>query len=163
MSQKTGRLNCPECEFWSGPDRPRERVSMFCGRFIFDVDKAKALIVQRDVQAMPVRVDLLKSWAQWPPPRRRNGKMTISLFGGGLNYKHLDHVDIEEPIIIAFSQLGCLDEPRAGIVIDGRHRLARAQRDGHREILAFILDGASTDAITTTPSESAPDEAVTGW
>jgi hypothetical protein len=148
---------CSKCEDWRNPAGPREQFSLLYGMFLFDVDKARELIRERDLQAQPVLVAQLDSWCQWPRPRRSNGVLRIKLFGGAVNYEHVDHVNVAEPIIMGFVRLRP-QEKRMPVLFDGRHRLVRAKRDGRRVILAYVLDGAATDAVATSrPADPRPD------
>jgi len=63
---------------------------------------------------------------------------------------HVDHVDPEEPIILATPTNGLrqfFPDPEQLILIDGAHRIARALKVGQEIIRAYVLDGRETGLI----------------
>lgn len=105
MRRRGHRSECSLCQYWQSRNRPSERFSLFFGLFVFDVDAAKKLIRRQKVQAQRIPVEDLKNWGQWPPPRWRHGRMSLFLFGGGIDYSHARHVNPNEPIIIGWTRL----------------------------------------------------------
>lgn len=102
------------------------------GELAFNVTEAKRLLWGQRVEAVAVG------------PLYENQVAHNELDAG-----HLDHVDLESPIIMALRDVG---EPDLyAYLIDGNHRVARAHRDGIPTLPAYWLEPHETQKILIPP------------
>ncbi|MFJ6901541.1 hypothetical protein [Streptomyces hokutonensis] len=102
----------------SHPSRLLEREYFEFLGFIWDITKAQEI-----AGTLPVRRVDPQPWFQ--------------LLGAiGLNEAHIPHVDLRRPLILAPIR----EAGGAVLIIDGWHRLARAQREGVTDVPAVLLD-----------------------
>ena len=104
----------------------------------FDVEKAKELAKNHKVCVADTAC--FKDVVAYPPIPGKIHVMRISV-----NPEHLDHVDTSIPIILVPNpkRFGATGE----MVIDGHHRIARAIRDGVKELKYVILTVEEMNSI----------------
>lgn len=90
-------------------------------------------------QFLAYRWDITKAWkiAETLPVRRFNPQPWFGWLGLiQIDEEHLASADLERPILIVkIRELGS-----SPLVVDGWHRLARAQRDGVADLPVIVLD-----------------------
>lgn len=92
-----------------------------------------------EFQFLTYRWDITKAWtiAEGLPTRRFNPEPWFGWLGLiQIDEDHLASADLNRPILtVKIRELG-----NAALVVDGWHRLARAQRDGVGELPVIVLD-----------------------
>jgi len=120
----------------SQPERRPEQWFQF-GGWIFNVDRAQALLAEqpREPQPLPVLpwarlygVDLLD----------QPGTVPVIGLGPGFDRAYAMTTDLSEPLIVA--TLRTSDHSESPLLIDGTHRLYRAYQEGIAELPAYVLD-----------------------
>jgi nitrogen fixation protein len=98
-----------------------------------------------------------RSHAPCPPPHRSPAGVpaagTI-----GLDENHIPRADLQRPLILARIR----EAGGAVLIIDGWHRLARAQRDGVADVPAVLLDGIWEQAADELRHEALDTLGVVG-
>jgi len=138
---------CEQCAWWAKDPKVRghEYFSSGWGLAVYDIDKAKEITKDgRPVYDCPV--EKLKQFVDYPPAA--DGSFSIMTYH--LNLDHIDHVNMDEPIILAYGLKARSDEKdqkRYLLLIDGTHRVAKAIKEGHAKVKTFILSEEETDQI----------------
>jgi len=106
----------------------------------FDISKAEQILKDKPHEVMEAETNLFKDIVAYPPVEGKMYFMRISI-----NEEHLDHVDMNKPIIL-------VPRPKAtlisgDLVIDGHHRIARAMRDGLKMIKCVVLTHEETQSL----------------
>ncbi|WP_413116211.1 hypothetical protein ACK1X7_36875 [Streptomyces sp. CY1] len=90
-------------------------------------------------QFLAFRWDVTKAHqiARTLPIRRLDAEPWFGLLGAiRLNERHVLYADLERPLILVRIR----EADGAALIIDGWHRLARAQREGVKDLPAVLLD-----------------------
>jgi len=103
----------------------------------FDVEKAKELAKNHKVCVADTAC--FKDIVAYPPIEGKIYVLRISV-----NAEHLDHVSMEEPIILVPKPKRLGDNE---MVIDGHHRIARAIRDGIKTLKYVLLTAEEMNSI----------------
>jgi hypothetical protein len=116
--------------------RPIEHVQRFqFGPWLFNVERAKDIIADnpRDVHSLPVQ-----PWARFYGLDLPGGR-SFSLFRPASEFdaEYAVTTDLTEPVIVA--TLRSREGGRFPLLIDGTHRLYRAQVQGVAELPAHVL------------------------
>jgi hypothetical protein len=124
--------------------RPNQRF--YFGVWVFDVDRAQALIVERPRETHRLPVGL---WARfYGLDDNREDRHSISLIGPGPNFdrRYAMTTDLNEPVIVAMLRNEDAGED-APLLIDGTHRLFRAYTEGVAELPAYVLSMDESQVI----------------
>src|ERR1700733_5949355 len=116
--------------------RSIERVQRFqFGPWLFSVDQAKTIIVKRPRGTLPIPV---QPWAKFYGLDTPDGQ-SFSLFRPSSRFdaEYARTIDLDEPVILATLRGG--RGKRFPLLIDGTHRLYRAQVEGVEELPAYVL------------------------
>jgi hypothetical protein len=152
----TPHEGCDKCSWWvakAAGERPPETF-VYCFVYEYDVDKAREMTKGREVHDVPT--SQLAVFVDYP---REEGK--INILRTYIDDKHIDHVDMNEPVILAFNPPD-RDDPtakRAYMPIDGSHRIARAIKEGAATIKCVVLSEEETDKILKDHSPRRPKKA----
>lgn len=120
----------------AGGEGDRSRVQRFqFGPWLFNVDQAQALIAETPREAKPLPVT---PWAQFYGLDRPDGP-SFSLFTphAGFDRDYAMATDLSEPVLVA--TLRNNESEEFPLLIDGTHRLYRAQAEGVAELPAYVL------------------------
>ncbi len=114
------------------------------GRWLFNIDRAQALLVESPREAEPLPV---LPWARLYGVDLLDKPGATPIIGLGPNFDrdYAMTADLTQPVIVAMLHL-----PGAGntqLLIDGTHRLYRAYQESVPELPAYVLDVAETLAI----------------
>jgi hypothetical protein len=114
------------------------------GAWLFDVDKAQALLAKhpREPEAVPVG-----PWARQYGLDLIGEPGAVPILGVGPDFdrEYAMTTDLHEPVIVA-----TLHHPERGdsvLLIDGTHRLYRAYQEGITELPGYVLNVAESLAI----------------
>jgi hypothetical protein len=137
---------CDKCQWWLKPrkDRGGEYFSHCWGLIQYDVDAARLMGKDnREIHEVPI--EKLAVFVDYP---KKEG--TIEILKISVDEKHVDHVNLDEPVILAFGMKARSDEPnkkRHLHPIDGTHRIAKAIKLGHKTVKCIILSEDETDMV----------------
>lgn len=117
------------------------------GPWVFDIDAALALIyaAPRDTHALDVT-----AWAtgygltRLDDPNHTTGNL-IGPASDGLDRLFAMSTDLTDPVLLGRIRIG--DQPPAGLLIDGVHRLYHAWRKGVPQLPAYLLTAEETGRI----------------
>lgn len=114
------------------------------GGWIFDIDRAQALLAERSREPQPLPV---MPWIRQFGLDLIGEPNRVPILGPGpdFNREYAMATDLTEPLIVA-----TLHFPGSGdssLLIDGTHRLYRAYRESVSELPAYVLDVAESLAI----------------
>lgn len=114
------------------------------GGWIFDVDRAQALLTEKPREPQPLPV---MPWVRQYGLDLLDHPETAPILGVGPGFDrdYAMTTDLSEPLIVA--TLRTSDHGRSPLLIDGTHRLYRAYQEGVAELPAFVLDEMETQAI----------------
>ena len=119
--------------WWAKADRPHETFVFVAWEW--DIDKAKTITPIQEGEAETARFADCVEYPTKPD--------VIDLFKVSVNDRHVDHVSLDEPILLGMLRVpGRIKkgEPDVtAICIDGHHRIARAIRDGVEKIKYRLL------------------------
>ena len=127
------------------PDPPEQPAQWFqFGGWIFDVDRAQALLAEKPRAPQPLPV---MPWVRQYGLDLLDHPETAPILGvgPGFNREYAMTTDLSEPLIVA--TLRTSDHGHSPLLIDGTHRLYRAFREGLSELPAYVLDERETQAI----------------
>jgi hypothetical protein len=144
--------NCEQCNYWNNPERQGEEFHYAAGFIVYDVEKARGILAGRTPEE--VETSRLAGFVAYP---KLQG--TIEICKHYVNESHIDHVNPDEPIILA-----CVPRPREGdedqsrplLPIDGSHRIARAIKDGKELVKVVCLSEEESDEIITDHRNGIP-------
>ncbi len=134
---------CENCKFWNDPNHPEEMFRFLWGMYWYNVPQGYKLMEGRDGVLIPT--ENLKCLIEWPPrpdgfdPMKRQPLV-----------EHLDHVDMDKPVLFACypeTMSGAENLTKSRLLIDGTHRVARAIRDGHPTVKAYMLTQEESNQI----------------
>ncbi|GAA0555879.1 hypothetical protein GCM10010172_43410 [Paractinoplanes ferrugineus] len=115
--------------------------------WVFDIDAALALIdaTPRDTRALDVT-----AWAAAYGLDRLDDPdgTTVNLIGptsDGLDRLYAMSTDLTRPVLLGMVRIG--DNPPAGLLIDGVHRLYHAWSNGVPQLRAYVLTAEETRAV----------------
>jgi len=124
------------------PHPEREPAQWFrFGGWIFDIDRAQALLSERPREPKPLPVmpwvrqfglDLLDE----------PGRVPILGVGPGFDRDYAMTTDLSQPLIVA--TLRTSDHGHSPLLIDGTHRLYRAYHEDVAELPSYVLDVAES-------------------
>lgn len=116
--------SCKSCKYW---DTKRHSETFVFVGYEIDVDKAKEIVSDgREVREYPVAE--LANLIDYP---KKDGQ--IKAFVIHIDDDHVDHVDLDIPIILAPGPSG-----KSHLVIDGHHRIAKAVKE-QRETIGYCM------------------------
>lgn len=124
--------------------RPNQRFHF--GPWVFDIDKAQALIKEAPRETRSLVVD---AWALfYGLDDTRDDEHSMSLIGPGpeFNRRYAMTTNLEEPVIVAMLRSEETGE-ESPLLIDGTHRLFRAYQDGVAALPAYVLSVEESVAI----------------
>jgi hypothetical protein len=116
------------------------------------VDAARAMVKDgREVHEVPTTQ--LQEFIDYP---QKPGVMQI--LKTHVDEQHVDHVDLNEPVILAFNPPDREDKTtkRCYMPIDGNHRIAKAVKTGAATVKCVILSEEETDKILKDHSPRRP-------
>jgi hypothetical protein len=141
------RINVEQSPF----DRERQsgeasgpRIQRFqFGPWLFNVNQAKAIIAKRPRETHSL---VVQPWAHFYGLDTPDGQ-SFSLLrpSSSFDAAYALTTDLTEPVIIA--TLRSRQDEQFPLLIDGTHRLYRAQNEGVTELPAYVLDVAETLTI----------------
>jgi hypothetical protein len=127
---------CSRCD-----RRGRETYDYLCKEYLFDVDRARALVADG---REPVELE--------------EESVRDSVRYSRICKEHINHVDPSEPGIIAHLFYRTEDGERihAHLLIDGNHRAARSLRDGRPYHAYLLSEEESQDILLRSPEGPGP-------
>jgi hypothetical protein len=136
----------------AGPPAPRPRQWFIFGPWLYDIGHATRLLADAPRLARPLPVT---AWARALGLDREPGAdpHTIALIGPGFDPACAMSTDLDQPVIIA--TLAPAGQRPAPLLVDGMHRLYKAQALGVAELPSWVLTAAETEAIRQ-PSRPRP-------
>ena len=145
---------CAKCEFWNTDSRPPEVFGW--ARWRFDIDKAKRLCAvfskpasfgRKAMRPKYFPIADLAAFIQWPPRTPIQGWAALD-FRRPIDPAHVEHVDIDLPVILATPTMGLekifRGSPGFLMLIDGAHRVAKAMQLGIPGLDAYVLNERAT-------------------
>lgn len=141
-------MPCEQCEWWKKPAKDRgPEVFEFCwGLALYNIDKARRIMKRSGRAAVDGAVSNLAPHVAYPKTD------TIDIVKIYVNDEHVDHVSLDEPVILAYDfkpRPGDEKTTRSLIIIDGAHRIAKAVKLGLPSLKCFVLTEEETDKVLT--------------